>query len=199
MPQLRSNLPSSAALSIARRAHYTALGIPPEMWERPKVAIVNTSSDLAACFSHLDEIAAALKVELRAAGLLPFEIRTAAPSDFVTSAGRYILPSRLYALSPTCTHSVHTQGFRGRREVPLAPRAAHLCTTRPDTYRPHLGVSHAGRRLAGRAARGKSSLRGVRRKGGQGRGQTRGPAARYSSCARTEASAANRMAGSTFP
>ncbi len=97
MPQLRSNLPPSSALSIARRAHYTALGIPPELWDRPKVAIVNTSSELAACFSHLDEIAAALKVELRAAGLLPFEIRTAAPSDFVTSAGRagrYILPSR---------------------------------------------------------------------------------------------------------
>lgn len=97
MPELRSNLPPSSALAIARRAHYTALGIPREHWDRPKVAIVNTSSDLAACFSHLDEIAAALKVELRAAGLLPFEIRTTAPSDFVTSAGRagrYILPSR---------------------------------------------------------------------------------------------------------
>ena len=97
MPELRSNLPPTSALSIARRAHYTALGIPKEHWDRPKVAIVNTSSDLAACFSHLDEIAAVLKTELRAAGLLPFEIRTTAPSDFVTSAGRagrYILPSR---------------------------------------------------------------------------------------------------------
>lgn len=97
MPELRSNLPPTSALSIARRAHYTALGIPKELWDRPKVAIVNTSSELAACFSHLDEIAAALKAELKAAGLLPFEIRTTAPSDFVTSAGRagrYILPSR---------------------------------------------------------------------------------------------------------
>jgi Dihydroxyacid dehydratase/phosphogluconate dehydratase len=97
MPELRSNLPPTSALSIARRAHYTALGIPREHWDRPKVAIVNTSSDLAACFSHLDQIAAVLKTELRAAGLLPFEIRTTAPSDFVTSAGRagrYILPSR---------------------------------------------------------------------------------------------------------
>lgn len=94
---LRSNLPPTSALSIARRAHYTALGIPKEHWTRPKVAIVNTSSELAACYSHLDEIAAVLKGELRAAGLLPFEIRTTAPSDFVTSAGRagrYILPSR---------------------------------------------------------------------------------------------------------
>ena len=97
MPDLRSNLPPTSALSIARRAHYTALGIPKEHWSRPKVAIVNTSSELAACYSHLDEIAAVLKVELKAAGLLPFEIRTTAPSDFVTSAGRagrYILPSR---------------------------------------------------------------------------------------------------------
>lgn len=97
MSELRSNLPRTSALSIARQAHYTALGIPREEWDRPKVAIVNTSSELAACFSHLDEVAARLKPELRAAGLLPFEIRTTAPSDFVTSAGRagrYILPSR---------------------------------------------------------------------------------------------------------
>lgn len=97
MPDLRSNLPPTSALSIARRAHYTALGIPKEHWNRPKVAIVNTSSELAACYSHLDEIAAFLKTELTAAGLLPFEIRTTAPSDFITSAGRagrYILPSR---------------------------------------------------------------------------------------------------------
>lgn len=97
MPELRSNLPPTSALAIARRAHYTALGIPKEDWTKPKVAIVNTSSELAACYSHLDEIAGVLKGELRAAGLLPFEIRTTAPSDFVTSAGRagrYILPSR---------------------------------------------------------------------------------------------------------
>jgi dihydroxy-acid dehydratase len=97
MPALRSNLPPTSALSIARRAHYTALGIPKADWQKPKVAIVNTSSELAACYSHLDEIAAVLKGELRTAGLLPFEIRTTAPSDFVTSAGRagrYILPSR---------------------------------------------------------------------------------------------------------
>ena len=64
MPDLRSNLPPTSALSIARRAHYTALGIPKADWEKPKVAIVNTSSELAACYSHLDEIAAALKVDL---------------------------------------------------------------------------------------------------------------------------------------
>ena len=97
MPELRSNLPATSALAITRHAHFRALGIPREDWDKPKVAIVNSSSELAACFSHLDEIAAVLKDDLRAAGLLPFEIRTAAPSDFITSAGRggrYILPSR---------------------------------------------------------------------------------------------------------
>lgn len=94
---LRSNLPPTSALGIARRAHYRALGVPEERWTWPKVAIVNTSSELAACYSHLDEIAAALKPMLIDAGLQPFEVRTAAPSDFITSAGRagrYILPSR---------------------------------------------------------------------------------------------------------
>lgn len=97
MPELRSNLPPTSALAIARRAYYTAMGIPKADWTKPKVAIVNTSSELATCYTHLDEIAAVLKGELRAAGLLPFEIRTTAPSDFITSAGRagrYILPSR---------------------------------------------------------------------------------------------------------
>jgi dihydroxy-acid dehydratase len=64
---------------------------------RPKIAIVNSSSNLASCFSHLDAIVDPLKDAIRAAGGVPFEVRTAAPSDFITSAGRdgrYILPSR---------------------------------------------------------------------------------------------------------
>ncbi|MFC0247410.1 dihydroxy-acid dehydratase [Citricoccus parietis] len=64
---------------------------------RPKVAIINSSSDMAACFSHLDDIVPVLKQHLRDEGLLPFEVSTIAPSDFITSAGRggrYVLPSR---------------------------------------------------------------------------------------------------------
>ncbi|MFH8249330.1 dihydroxy-acid dehydratase [Microbacterium sp. B2969] len=97
MPALRSNLPPTSALGIARRAQWRSLGIAAEDLTKPKIAIVNTSSELAACYAHLDEIADVLKDELRALGVLPFEIRTTAPSDFVTSAGRagrYILPSR---------------------------------------------------------------------------------------------------------
>jgi dihydroxy-acid dehydratase len=97
MTALRSNLPPTSALGIARRAQWRSLGIAAEDLDKPKVAIVNTSSDLAACFAHLDDIVPVLKAALREQGLLPFEIRTTAPSDFVTSAGRagrYILPSR---------------------------------------------------------------------------------------------------------
>jgi dihydroxy-acid dehydratase len=80
-----------------RRAQWTALGLTDEDFAKPKIAIVNTSSDLASCFSHLDGIVGPLREAIRAAGGVGFEVRTAAPSDAVTSAGaagRYILPSR---------------------------------------------------------------------------------------------------------
>jgi dihydroxy-acid dehydratase len=80
-----------------RRAQWTALGLTPEDMEKPKIAIVNSSSDLASCFSHLDGIVGPLKQAIRAAGGIGFEVRTAAPSDAITSAGaagQYILPSR---------------------------------------------------------------------------------------------------------
>jgi dihydroxy-acid dehydratase len=80
-----------------RRAQWTALGLTPEDMEKPKIAIVNSSSDLASCFSHLDGIVGPLKQAIREAGGIGFEVRTAAPSDAITSAGaagQYILPSR---------------------------------------------------------------------------------------------------------
>jgi dihydroxy-acid dehydratase len=80
-----------------RHAQWTALGLTREDMEKPKIAIVNTSSGLASCFSHLDGIVGPLKDAIHAAGGIAFEVRTAAPSDAITSAGRagqYILPSR---------------------------------------------------------------------------------------------------------
>jgi dihydroxy-acid dehydratase len=80
-----------------RRAQWSALGLSDEDLEKPKIAIVNSSSQLASCFSHLDEIVAPLKSAITAAGGVAFEVRTAAPSDAITSAGaagQYILPSR---------------------------------------------------------------------------------------------------------
>jgi dihydroxy-acid dehydratase len=95
--ELRSNLAVGSSRWATRRAQWRALGISDEDMAKPKIAIVNSSSDLAICFAHLDDIVGPLKEAIRAAGGLPFEVRTAAPSDFITSAGRdgkYILPTR---------------------------------------------------------------------------------------------------------
>ncbi|MFD0306168.1 dihydroxy-acid dehydratase [Streptomyces sp. NPDC127119] len=94
---LRSDLPAGSSRWAVRRAQWRSLGITDEEMARPKIAIVNSSSDLAACFAHLDDIVPVLKEAIREAGGLPFEIRTAAPADFITSAGaggRYVLPTR---------------------------------------------------------------------------------------------------------
>ena len=95
--KLRSNFPRGSYLWSVRAAQWRALGIPEEDLEKPKIAVVNSSSELAICYSHLDGVAAALKAAIRAAGALPFEVRTAAPSDFITGAGArgaYILSAR---------------------------------------------------------------------------------------------------------
>ncbi|MDB6047117.1 MAG: dihydroxy-acid dehydratase [Gammaproteobacteria bacterium] len=94
---LRSNFEPGSPRESTRRAQWKALGLSDEDMLKPKIAVVNTSSELAICFSHLDGIAKIVKEEIRAAGGLPFEIRTAAPSDFIIgagSAGGYILASR---------------------------------------------------------------------------------------------------------
>jgi dihydroxy-acid dehydratase len=95
--KLRSNLDEGSVPWSGRRAQWRALGLTDEDMQKPKIAIVNSSSELSSCFSHLDGLADELKVAIRAAGGVPFEIRTAAPSDFITSAGKrgaYILPTR---------------------------------------------------------------------------------------------------------
>jgi dihydroxy-acid dehydratase len=95
--KLRSNFPRGSYLWAVRNAQWQALGIPEEDCEKPKIAIVNSSSNMAACFAHLDGVAAVVKEAVRAAGAVPFEIRTVAPSDFVIGAGGrggYILATR---------------------------------------------------------------------------------------------------------
>ncbi len=94
---LRSNLEPGSPREAARRAQWRALGLSDEDMLKPKIAVVNSSSELAICFSHLDGIAKLVKEAVREAGGLPFEIRTAAPSDFIIGAGGgggYILASR---------------------------------------------------------------------------------------------------------
>jgi dihydroxy-acid dehydratase len=95
--KLRSNFPRGSYPWSVRNAQWQALGIPEADCEKPKIAVVNSSSELASCYSHLDEVAKVVKQAIRDAGALPFEIRTAAPSDFITGAGArggYILSAR---------------------------------------------------------------------------------------------------------
>lgn len=90
-------LRSLSANSPGRRANWRALGLSQEDMLKPKIAVVNSSSELAICYAHLDGIAAIVKEEIRKAGGVPFEVRTAAPSDFITGAGKsgsYILAGR---------------------------------------------------------------------------------------------------------
>jgi dihydroxy-acid dehydratase len=98
MPKaLRSNFTPGSPLEAVRRAQWKALGLSDDDLLKPKIAVVNSSSELAICFSHLDGIAKAVKEAVRDAGGVPFEIRTAAPSDFIISAGAsggYMLASR---------------------------------------------------------------------------------------------------------
>ena len=94
---LRSNFEPGSPREAVRRAQWKALGLSNDDMLKPKIAVVNSSSELAICFSHLDGIATVVKEAVREAGGLPFEIRTAAPSDFIISAGSgggYMLASR---------------------------------------------------------------------------------------------------------
>jgi dihydroxy-acid dehydratase len=96
-PRLRSNYEPGTSRWATRRAQWLALGLSDADMVKPKIAIVNTSSQLAICFSHLDEIARRTKRAIEAAGGIGFEVRTAAPSDFIHSAGHrggYILSAR---------------------------------------------------------------------------------------------------------
>jgi dihydroxy-acid dehydratase len=94
---LRSNFEPGTSRWATRRAQWLALGLTDEDLVKPKIAIVNSSSQLAICFSHLDEIARRAKRAIERAGGVAFEVRTVAPSDFITSAGHkggYILSAR---------------------------------------------------------------------------------------------------------
>jgi len=94
---LRSNYEPGTSRWATRRAQWLALGLSDEDMVKPKIAIVNTSSQLAICFSHLDEIARRTRRAIELAGGVGFEVRTAAPSDFIHSAGHrggYILSTR---------------------------------------------------------------------------------------------------------
>ena len=93
----RSNFAPGTTRWAVRRTQWRSMGIREQDMEKPKIAVINTSNKLSCCYIHLDEISEIVQQAVRGAGGLPFEIRTVAPSDFVTSAGkqaRYLMPTR---------------------------------------------------------------------------------------------------------
>jgi dihydroxy-acid dehydratase len=74
--ELRSNFAPGSTPWAMRRAQWSALGLTDADLEKPKIAIVNSSSQLASCFSHLDEVVAPLKRAIEEAGGAAFEVRT---------------------------------------------------------------------------------------------------------------------------
>ena len=92
MGKFRSNVMNGPI----RRAMWLNLGIRDEDMDRPKIAIVNSSSNLAVCFSHLDAIAKFAAEEIYKAGGISFEIRTVAPADFMFTghSGGFVQASR---------------------------------------------------------------------------------------------------------
>lgn len=97
MTTLRSNYAHGSPRWFTRRTQWRALGIGEEDLEKPKIAVVNSSSKLAPCFTHLDDIAAAVCDRLAELGAVGLEIRTVAPTDFLMAAGKrggYVLSSR---------------------------------------------------------------------------------------------------------
>ncbi|MFC7404994.1 dihydroxy-acid dehydratase [Georgenia alba] len=95
--QLRSVLPRTSPRWYTRRTQWRQLGLRDADLDKPKIAVVNSSSKLSPCFSHLDDIADRAVASITAAGGVGFEIRTVAPTDFIMSAGReggFVLGSR---------------------------------------------------------------------------------------------------------
>ena len=95
--KLRSIAQPGTTWEALRRAHWKAMGLSEEDLGKPKIAVVNSSSELAICYRHLDGVSEVVKQGVRNTGGYPIEIRTAAPSDLMIGMGHqggYILPSR---------------------------------------------------------------------------------------------------------
>ena len=95
--KLRSIAQEGTTWEALRRTHWKAMGLSDEDLEKPKIAVVNSSSELAVCYRHLDGVSEVVKQGIRNAGGYPIEIRTSAPSDLMIGMGHqggYILPSR---------------------------------------------------------------------------------------------------------
>ena len=87
---------SNAYIDAARMTMWRLAGYNMDDLKKPKIAIVNSSSNLAVCYSHLDDIAKFVAKEIYKSGGISFEVRTVAPVDFLYTGhgGGYIQSSR---------------------------------------------------------------------------------------------------------
>ena len=84
------NLRSNSANSPSRRANWKALGLSAEDMEKPKIAVVNSSSELAICYAHHDGNARMVKEENRAAGGADFLLHHTGDAVEVSIADRQL-------------------------------------------------------------------------------------------------------------
>jgi hypothetical protein len=119
---LRSNYEPGTSRWAIRRAQWLALGLSDADMLKPKIAVVNTSSQLAICFSHLDEIA-----------------RRAIPVAG-TSGGTRVVPReaeservRVYPAPVRDHRYAVSAGRRGVRGI--VPAGRHSCAWRPIRWR----------------------------------------------------------------
>ena len=129
--QLRSNFEPGSTRWAMRRAQWSALGLSEQDMEQPKIAIVNSSSRLASCFSHLDGLGRSAR------GGDPRGRRVPVRDPYGRSERRHHQCGRGRSLHPAQPRP-HRQRHRGRRRgracstawsaSPPAtrPRPAHL-------------------------------------------------------------------------
>jgi dihydroxy-acid dehydratase len=62
---LRSIFEPGSTRWAVRRAQWIAMGIKEEDFDKPKIAVVNSSSGLSVCYQHLDQVSKALQQACR--------------------------------------------------------------------------------------------------------------------------------------
>lgn len=85
---MRSNFEPGSPRWAVRRAQWRALGLSDADMEKPKIAVVNTSSELSSCFSHLDGVAAEVKRSVRKGPPAGSRSRSAPPLRPTSSPAR---------------------------------------------------------------------------------------------------------------
>ncbi len=66
--KLRSIFEPGTTRWAVRRAQWLAMGLQEEDFDKPKVAVVNSSSQLSVCYQHLDGLSRVVQQAIRKAG-----------------------------------------------------------------------------------------------------------------------------------